>query len=131
MKKTVILFSLLVFTFGCSKKANLTIGKKLDKKNLVVSDITKVFTAKDNVSFVLFNNKKFETTKLILQIYKFTEKSAEEMKRNYILDINPESDKIANSIPANKLKRLYGKGEFKFVFILKEKVIASGKFAIE
>lgn len=109
--------------------ATLIIGTSLDDKSVISG--SSIITKKDKfLTYLLHKKTNFDAPKITIRFYKIVNEGLQVLK-SYDVNISPSSNALKNRIPTYILYRLYGKGDFLFEFILKDKTLANQKFILK
>jgi hypothetical protein len=140
-KLSLILFVLNIY---CSENEGpeIKLGKVFNKEKIEVSEQTNTFKRNDNFAYTLSQSEPFNTEIITRRFYKGKEYIDLIQKESTDINIKPDTKKIGESIPVEKLVQKYGGGNYMLLFIINDEnymllfiindyVIAKKEFTID
>jgi hypothetical protein len=135
LRLNFFMLSLVIFVLniycGGDKGPEIKLGKVFDKEKIEVSEQTNTFKRNDNFAYTLSQAEPFNTEIITRRFYQGKEYIDLIQKESTDINIKPDTKKIGESIPVEKLVQKYGGGNYMLLFIIKDYVIAKKEFTID
>jgi hypothetical protein len=128
-----LLLVLIFFYIDCTgdKGPVIKLGKIFDKEKIEVSDENNTFKINDNFAYSLSQSEPFNSEIITRRFYHGKEYIDMIQKESIDINIKPDTKRIGESIPVEKLVQKFGSGDYLLLFIIKDFVIAKKSFYIE